>query len=151
VGEIVRENHKHNDYPLLFVGTSLGGFYANYFAQTFDAPCVLVNPSTAPHVSLAARVGWHVNYATGEPFEVKAEHLRQFEQMHARAQGLQNDALVHLFLAEDDSVIAHDVALATFPYARHRVVTPDGGHRYERHWDAVVDYIAATFAGVARP
>lgn len=45
--------HAHAaDRPVL-VGTSLGGFYANYLARMLDAPAVIVNPALYPSTSLA--------------------------------------------------------------------------------------------------
>lgn len=40
------------DQPIL-VGTSLGGFYANYLARALNAPAVIVNPALYPSTSLA--------------------------------------------------------------------------------------------------
>lgn len=40
------------DRPVL-VGTSLGGFYANYLARVLDAPAVIVNPALYPSTSLS--------------------------------------------------------------------------------------------------
>lgn len=45
------------NFPLIFVGTSLGGFWAHYFAQRFDAACIMVNPSMNPAEKVAERVG----------------------------------------------------------------------------------------------
>ena len=40
------------DRPVL-VGTSLGGFYANYLSRMLEAPAVIVNPALYPSTSLA--------------------------------------------------------------------------------------------------
>jgi predicted esterase YcpF (UPF0227 family) len=138
VTAIVLEN---KDYPLIFVGTSLGGFYANYFAQRFDAPCVLVNPSTKPSVTMRARLGKNTNYATGDTFEVTAHDLALFAAMEYATEQDQNGALISLFLAEDDDILDPAVAIKAFPYTKTKVITKDGGHRYEQHWTTVVDYI----------
>jgi len=37
---------------LLIVGTSLGGFFANYLARVCNVPAILVNPSLRPSASL---------------------------------------------------------------------------------------------------
>ena len=34
----------NSDKPLIFVGTSLGAWYAGYFAKLYHAPAVLINP-----------------------------------------------------------------------------------------------------------
>jgi predicted esterase YcpF (UPF0227 family) len=129
------------DYPLIFVGTSLGGFYANFFAQRHDAPCVLVNPSTKPSVTMRARLGQNINYTTGATFQVTAHDLALFAAMEYATEEAQNGALISLFLAEDDDVLDPTVALKAFPYTKTKIITKDGGHRYEKHWATVVDYI----------
>ena len=53
-----------------------------------------------------------------------------------------NGALTSLFLAQDDDVLACEVALQRFGHAAFQRVTPDGGHRYTAHWDSVMDRIA---------
>lgn len=47
---------KITSYPVIAVGTSLGGFWANYLAQVYDMPAILVNPSTEPAVTMASKL-----------------------------------------------------------------------------------------------
>jgi predicted esterase YcpF (UPF0227 family) len=130
-------------WPLVFVGTSLGGFWANYFAQYYDAPAILVNPSTRPDESMACRVGQPlVNYVTGEPILITPEHISLFVKYRAAADQLYNGNLIHLFAAEDDSVINYNIAVQDLKYFKSVSITPDGGHRYTQHWDRVVHLVA---------
>jgi predicted esterase YcpF (UPF0227 family) len=140
IAKIATIVHENKEYPIIFVGTSLGGFYANYFAQRYDAPCVLVNPSTSPSKTMAARLGKHTNYVTGQEFEITDRHVATFAAMEDAIKD-QNGALISLFLAEDDDVLDPTIAMQYFPFTRTKVVTKDGGHRFEKHWDAVVDHI----------
>lgn len=126
---------------LVFVGTSLGGFYAHLFSQMMDCPCVIVNPSTRPSVTMAARIGPNTNLATGESFDVTEDHVATFGQMEEYVESSSNGALVSLFLAEDDTVLDHKLALEDIPYRKTTVITPDGGHRYEANWDAVIEEV----------
>jgi predicted esterase YcpF (UPF0227 family) len=138
VDGIIRANR---DVPLLLVGTSLGGFYASYFSQRWNLPCVLVNPSVFPSQTVGRRVGVHKNFATGAAFEVRPEFAGIWAGMEAEIAAEQDGALVNLFLAEDDDVISHEVALQHFPRPAFRSVTRDGGHRYQAHWDRVMDRV----------
>ena len=139
IGDIV---HNTKDFPVIFVGTSLGGFWANYFAQKFDAPCVLVNPSVNPDETMKARVGKTVlNYKTGALIPVTERDVERFKFFKEDARALQNGALVHLFLAKDDDLLDYRTALKEFEHHMSCTVTQDGGHRYDMHWDLVVAHI----------
>jgi uncharacterized protein len=143
VYELVREiaGKVPKTEKLIFVGTSLGGFYAHLFGQMMDCPCVIVNPSTRPSMTMAARLGSNTNLATGEQFDVTEDHLATFGQMEEYIESSSNGALVSLFLAADDAVLDHKLALEDVPYHKTIVITPDGGHRYEAHWDKVIDEV----------
>lgn len=130
------------NYPLIFVGTSLGGFWANYFAQKYDAIGVLVNPSTRPEITMADRIGMYVsNYKTGEPIDITEEHIEKFVKYKTEAQLLQNGNLIHLFLAKNDDALDYKLALKDFKYFKTCTITNDGGHRFDSNWSLVVDQL----------
>ena len=91
---------------LIFVGTSLGGFYANYFGQLYDCPAVLVNPSTMPDKTLLDRVGVNKNHMSNEEFMVTLAHLDVLTEMRNRVDALHDGTLVNLFVAKDDDASA---------------------------------------------
>lgn len=126
---------------LIFVGTSLGAFYANFFGHLYDCPVVLVNPSVYPNETLAARLGSNKNYITGEEFLVSIAHLEDLEQMRKYLDNNYSGRLVNLFLAKDDDVIPYGVALESFKFPAFVKVTEDGGHRFSEHWNLVVDRV----------
>jgi predicted esterase YcpF (UPF0227 family) len=125
---------------LVFVGTSLGGFWANYFGQRFQSKCVLVNPLLDPGVAFIDGAGTIVkNYVTGEETLMTAEMVKGFRSAEAEV-GSMNPDLVTMFLARDDDVIDYKRTLAQLPEA-DIFVTDDGGHRYEKNWPNVVAFI----------
>lgn len=126
----------------VLVGTSLGGFYADYMSQRWKVPCVLVNPSTTPSQTLGRRTGWHTNLVTGVRFELLPEYARTWAKMEMELVDRRDGCLVNLFLAEDDAVLPYGTALQHIRNPAFSCVTPDGGHRYETHWDLVMDRIA---------
>jgi predicted esterase YcpF (UPF0227 family) len=131
------------DYPLLMVGTSLGGFYANYFAHKFHVPCFLINPSTNPSNTLKRKLGDNVNYATKEHFEFKEEYLKRYSEMEVLTNTAIDYNLITLFLARDDDVIDYQTTLNNITNCK-TFITDDGGHRYEQHWNLVIDQIKET-------
>lgn len=124
---------------IVFVGTSLGGFYARYFSSTWDAPCVLVNPSTRPSVTMKEKLGTNKNYSTGKEFQVTDDDLRDFSQMEETLKlNRPSGALIDLFLAEDDSVLEYKTALTDIPFTNSTTITKDGGHRFDTNFDQVI-------------
>jgi uncharacterized protein len=64
-----------------YVGSSLGGFYATYLAETHGAKAVLINPAIEPHIGLRAYLGPQKNLYTGEPYELTEAHLAEWERL----------------------------------------------------------------------
>lgn len=134
VSKLVAANKKDG---FIFVGTSLGGFWANYFGQMFQSQCVLVNPCLDPGDAFADRTGTFVtNYVSSEKVEFTPEIIKSFKSAQTEAMTVNLD-LVTMFLAEDDDVIDYRTTLDQMPGV-DTYITEDGGHRYESHWDNVV-------------
>lgn len=97
----------------LIVGTSLGGFWANFFAQRYGLRAVLINPAVQPSQDLA-RLGC----------EFAADYA-PFEQQVSRKCHTPKTVL----LAEDDEVLAYQHAQQMFTGSCEVRIFPTGGHR----------------------
>ena len=126
---------------LVFVGTSLGAFYASFFAHTFDAPAVIVNPSVQPNESLKDHVGRNVNYVTKEEFWLTLAHLDKLKLMREHLTNNYKGVLIHLFVAKDDEVIPSYEMLNWYQYTASTHVEETGGHRFTEHWNKVLDKV----------
>ncbi len=125
---------------VIFVGTSLGGFWAHYFAHKYGETCVLVNPSTSPSKTMWERVGHTIhNYQTGALIPVLEEYAAKFSE---REQFIRTSNMsgvsVHVFAAKDDNIIPYTEVLENIPFSDSCTVTPKGGHRYDKLWYTVV-------------
>jgi predicted esterase YcpF (UPF0227 family) len=132
-----------NDENVIFVGTSLGGFWSQYFALKYGDSCVLVNPSTSPSKTMWERVGHTIhNYKTGTLIPVLEEYAAKFQEREefVRANMLRSEN-THLFVAKDDDVINYNEVLANIPFAASCTVTAKGGHRYDKLWHTVVNKV----------
>jgi predicted esterase YcpF (UPF0227 family) len=67
---------------LALIGSSLGGFYATYLAEKYDARAVVVNPAIRPYEDLLPYAGRQRNLYTGEEYEVTPAH---FDELAALA------------------------------------------------------------------
>ena len=60
---------------LTLIGSSLGGYYATWFAEKLGCRAVLINPAITPHVGLESYLGPQQNLHTGAPYELTRAHL----------------------------------------------------------------------------
>lgn len=130
---------------LVFVGTSLGGFWSTYFAHKHGGIGVVVNPATAPSVTMAARLGGQFhNYVTGAPITITAADIEQFSALEEELRVTGGDhGCCHLFLAEDDDVLDYRLALAFYRQVASKTIMTRGGHRFTEHWSLVVERVKA--------
>ncbi len=68
------------EYELYFVGTSLGGFWANYFSEKYRIQCVLINPSLNPEFSLDKYLGLNENFHTREKVMLTLQNIEAYKQ-----------------------------------------------------------------------
>ena len=66
---------EENEGDRLFIGSSLGGFYASYFAEKFDQKAVLINPASNPYLGMEMYLGKNTNYSTNEEFHLTKKDI----------------------------------------------------------------------------
>ena len=62
---------------LTLVGSSLGGYYATWLAESYGARAVLINPAIRPCDDLRPYLGRQRNLHTGEEYDVTPEHFAE--------------------------------------------------------------------------
>ncbi len=107
-----------------FLGSSLGGFYATYLAETLGCRAALINPAIAPHVGLEAYLGTQKNLHTGVPYELTRAHLEGWRALVVE----KIDPERYLLLLEiGDEVLDWRVAARKYEGAR-AVIRSGGDH-----------------------
>lgn len=108
------------------IGSSLGGFYATYFAEKYAMKAILLNPSTQPWNTLAPHVGWQKRFCDEEVFEFKSAYLTQLKTLEVEV----NKGSYLVLLQSEDEVL--DYTKAQSLYNMHKVIVEYGGnHRFE--------------------
>lgn len=129
----------------VFVGSSLGGFYATWLAEKHDAKAVLINPGITPHLDLVAHLGEQRNLYTGERYELTPAHLREWESLYVESI---TPSRYLLLLETGDEVL--DYRKAQIRYAGARQVVVEGGDHslqsFPRHVPLILE-----FAGLVAP
>ena len=142
VGAIERTVSGCGPGTLTLVGSSLGGFYATWFAEKYDRRAVLINPAIRPDLGLAAYLGPQRNLYTDEAFELTQAHL-------AGWRGLVVDPVdperYLLLLETGDEVL--DWRDAARKYEGARTVIRDGGDHTLQSFPEHLPRILA-FAGI---
>jgi predicted esterase YcpF (UPF0227 family) len=100
---------------LVFVGTSLGGYWASIMADRYGVPALLINPSCNPAATLAGR---------NDPL-LTAEEVAKFKSLV----GPDRSPKVVL-LAKDDAVLDYRVAEQRFKGSAEVKLFETGGHRF---------------------
>lgn len=114
---------------LILVGTSLGGFYAQYLSKVFSLKCVLINPSLDPFRTLATKVGRLKNFTTGVEYDFTPEHVSQLTKYYVDPN---EDPMVATLVALDmGDELLDSAATARRFEGSAKVVTFEGGtHRF---------------------
>jgi predicted esterase YcpF (UPF0227 family) len=137
------------------VGSSLGGYYATYLAETFDLKAVLVNPAVVAHLSLKDYVGPQRWIYSGETFEFTHEHIEELRAIEVPVLGKPHH--FWLLLEEGDETLDYRHAVNRYADARsanpgvqstgaRQTVLPGGNHSFTR-WGDYLDPII-NFAGL---
>lgn len=122
------------------VGSSLGGFYATYLAETHGWKAVLVNPAVHAHLLLADAVGPQANWHTGEKWVLTEAHIAELAALDVPA--ITRPERYLLLVQTGDEVLDYRDAVAY--YAGARQIVEDGGNHgfigFERHFQTILDF-----------
>ena len=67
---------------ILFMGSSLGGYFALYFAQLYKSKSALINPAIPPLRDFEIHLGKNENYATGNKFTISKDDISYIRSLH---------------------------------------------------------------------
>jgi hypothetical protein len=125
--------------PVTLVGSSLGGYYATWFAEKYGLKAVLINPAIHPHRDLRVFLGVQQNLHSGEKYELTEAHLAQWAQLFVPA----ITATRYLLLVETgDEVLDYREAVGKYAGAK-QVVVPGGDHTlqsFPHHIPVVLEF-----------
>jgi predicted esterase YcpF (UPF0227 family) len=122
-----------------FVGSSLGGFYATYFAEARDARAVLINPAIEPYVGLRGYLGRQRNLYTGQAYELTEGHLHDWQRLEVPRI---TPSRYLLLLETGDEVLDYRQAVRRYAGCE-QVVVQGGDHSlqsFPRHLARIVEF-----------
>jgi predicted esterase YcpF (UPF0227 family) len=66
---------------IVVIGSSLGGFYANFLAEKYACKAVVLNPAVRAPRELAPHVGMLTVYDSDEPFDFRPEYIDELKDL----------------------------------------------------------------------
>jgi predicted esterase YcpF (UPF0227 family) len=108
------------------VGSSLGGFYATWLAETFALRAVLVNPAVRPYELLAGHVGRQKNFHSGEEYDFTLQYVAD---LHALEVAAITPWRYLLMVETGDEVLDYRDAVERYRGAQ-RIVVDGGDHGF---------------------
>ena len=125
---------RHREEQILLIGSSLGGFYAQYLGWRFGCPVVLINPALDPVPLLLEYVGEQTNYYTHEVYHLPEEAVYSLRRFAVAPREVKSPVLV--LLDKGDEVI--DYRIAEQAYRDYGIVKcfEGGSHRFDHLQDA---------------
>lgn len=132
--------HELKEQPIAFIGSSLGGFYAAWFADKYRSRAVLINPAMRPYELLATYLGQQVNPYTGTRYVLRQDHLDCLRELSVMQLVRPQDIL--LLVQSGDELIDYRQTLACLPDVKQHVIE-GGSHAFEdfvQVLDEIVDF-----------
>jgi predicted esterase YcpF (UPF0227 family) len=128
LNEHLADNQAHD--PLILIGSSLGGFYAQYLAHQFKLASVLINPALQPTSTLRASLGWQTNFYTGERYYFGEQQLARLLRYDVKAP-CKNQLPRLVLLESGDEIIDYRYALQRYADCAQVIVYPNGNHQFQ--------------------
>ena len=119
---------QENEGEKLFIGSSLGGFYASYFAEKFDSRAVLINPASNPYLGMEMYLGENTNYSTNEKFYLTNKDLEILELNNVSKIKFPSNYLV--LIETGDDVIPFEYTLDFYSGCNFCIVN-GGSHSFD--------------------
>ena len=124
INKLIDENKK--DY--VFMGSSLGGYYANFFGSINNSKVILINPAIPPLKGFEEYLGENQNYSTGEKFIVTKEDIKFLRSLEIKKLNNQKNILV---LLESGDEVLNFIETVKYFQGSNIDITFGGNHSYE--------------------
>jgi predicted esterase YcpF (UPF0227 family) len=128
---------------IVVVGSSLGGFYANYLAEKYDCKAIVLNPAVRAARELAPHVGMMTAYDSNEPFDFRPEYIDELKSL--QVDKISNPSRYFLIAAKGDELLDWQEMVGFYPRAKHLVLegSDHGIADYADHLPQVLKFISA--------
>jgi predicted esterase YcpF (UPF0227 family) len=110
---------------VILIGTSLGGYFARYFAKKFKMRCILLNPALKPESTLSKFLGKNKNYITDKTTELTEKDIEALKKY--KVSGSTGSGMLTILATDDELIDHHDTHKELKKHSDVHHTT--GGHR----------------------
>ena len=122
---------QHGQQKVMLIGSSLGGYYAQYLGAKHNSVdrVVLINPALQAYKLLEPYVGKHNNMVTGEAFEFTQSDCKKLTLFDLAITA--NHATTLVLLDKGDDIIDYCYAAQRYQDRGRVIVYPGGSHWFD--------------------
>jgi predicted esterase YcpF (UPF0227 family) len=112
---------------IIFMGSSLGGYYASYFSQKLNKKAVLINPAIPPLKDFEIHLGENKNYSNGNKFNITNKDIDFIRSLNHKKLPTPRDIMV--LLESGDEILKYNESVSYFSGANIDIIF-GGDHSY---------------------
>lgn len=128
----------YQDKNICFLGSSLGGFWAKYFAEIYNVKSILITPALNPDVTLRRHIGLNHNFYTNAIEKLTISQISEY--LMYKVDKFKTNTLV--LLDKGDEIIDYDTLLHQLSYwPVVKIIAFEGGNHSFQHMDKSLQYI----------
>ena len=135
---------------LMFIGSSLGGFYATYLAEVYRAPAVLINPAVRPFEYWEKHVSEHKSHYSDDFHVVTKSHIDELRNLFIKE--LTKPDNIMALIQSGDETLDYRLAVEKFKKA-HCIVRENGNHSYENYMSElpmIIEFLLSRIGHIER-
>ena len=147
IQEIKKQLAQHRlKQPEMIMGSSLGGFYAQYLAHQFhNIKLVMINPALGPVDTLQSHLGENENFYSGERYLLKQKHLDALKKYDIEKVCSDNVSSL-LLIDKADEIIDYHFAVEKYQHCAEVLLYQGGDHQFQ-HLPESIAKINAFYSG----
>ena len=97
---------------IVFMGSSLGGYYASYFSQKLKKKAILINPAIYPLKDFEVHLGVNENYSSGNEFNITSKEIDFIRSLSYKKLSTPSNLLI--LLESGDEILKYNESASYF-------------------------------------
>jgi predicted esterase YcpF (UPF0227 family) len=122
---VIEHIEKSKADDMVVIGSSLGGFYANFLAEKYGCKAITLNPAVRAPRELAPHVGMMTACDSDEPFHFRQEYVDELSDL--QVDSITNPSRYFLLAAKGDELLDWR-EMVGFYVGAHQLVLEGGDH-----------------------